>query len=359
MADDNVTLTNAGNPGVDDPDAVYSEINQEIRRLKRSLQDLADQESLEKALRGETTQTFGSALVVAFDDDFDLIPAGVLAEDARKKEQAIQESIDFMDTQDSEDPPTGKDILQVPGASRESEYLPMFFDMVDRDLTRKDILLGTDLLVSTIKMNPNPESMQVNSQKKINRYMTMTRFVEEHWGDEIDTVSLSGSTYSFFGFYGKNSADNRGLSNIDRSNTAAYEYLRQLIRFYQMNGCVYQGSGDYESDTELTSGYLHDFERKFPESKDNHPRKGMIKERLYVRMNYDYLTLLGRFESFDIVEDQSMPYRMQYNAIFKAEKTIFNLDYPRSVDATVPVSGTDSLLALNTLGIQDNPGATS
>ena len=52
----------------------------------------------------------------------------------------------------------------------------------------------------------------------------------------------------------------------------------------------------------------------------NHPRKGIIKERLYIRMTYDYLTLFCRFETFDIMEDVTKPFRLTYNIIFKAEK---------------------------------------
>ena len=37
-------------------------------------------------------------------------------------------------------------------------------------------------------------------------------------------------------------------------------------------------------------------------------------------MTYDYLTLLGRFETFDIIEDATKPFRFTYNIIFKAEK---------------------------------------
>lgn len=221
------------------------------------------------------------------------------------------------------DPAQGLEIPQVVRSSQYQDVIPMFLDMIDRDFTRQGIYMGEDFIVTTIRLNPNPNSMTINSAKKVTRYSTMTRWVEEHWGDEIDTVSISGSTFSFFGYYGRNHPDNTGLSLRNRDATQAYRYFKELVKFYQTNGCVYQSGSDYEEP-----GYLAvaDFINSNPEFADNHPLKGTIKERLYLRLNYDYLTLIGRFESFDIIEDASMPFRFQYSAIFKAEKTIYRLD---------------------------------
>lgn len=221
------------------------------------------------------------------------------------------------------DPPDGLQIPQVVRASQYRDVLPMFLDMVDSNMTRQGIYMGEDFIVTTIRLNPNPNSMTMNSAKKINRYTTMTRWVEEHWGDEIDTVSINGSTFSFFGYFGNNNPNNTGLALKNRDETQAYKYMKELVKFYQANGYIYQSGSDYEEP-----GYLAvaDFLNSNPEFADNHPRKGMIKERLYLRLNYDYLTLIGRFESFDIIEDASMPFRFQYSAVFKSEKTIYRLD---------------------------------
>jgi hypothetical protein len=232
-------------------------------------------------------------------------------------------------------PPEGRVIPQVVRTSQYSDVIPMFLDMVDSDFTRQGIYMGEDFIVTTIRLNPNPSTLTINSSKKISRYTTMTRWVEEHWGDEIDSVSLSGSTFSFFGYFGQNNQDNTGLTVKNRDTTQAYRYIRELVKFYQTNGCIYQSGSDYEAPSYLA---VTDFLNSNPEFSDNHPRKGMIRERLYLRLIYDYLTLIGRLESFDIIEDASIPFRFQYNIIFKAEKTIYRLDKSPNDGAIYPSS---------------------
>lgn len=221
------------------------------------------------------------------------------------------------------DPPEGKEITQLSRTIRNKDIIPMFMDMVDTSLMRKAIYMGQDFVVTTLKLTPNPENLTINSSKKISRYTTMTRWVEEHWGDEIDNIAFNGTSFSFFGYKGRDALGNTGLTHAYRESTQAYKYMKELAKFFKTNGCIYQGASDYEEP-----GYLavHDFLNGNSEFLDNHPRKGMIKERLYVRIVYDYLVLIGRFESFDMIEDSTSPYRFQYSLTFKAEKTIYRLD---------------------------------
>jgi hypothetical protein len=136
-----------------------------------------------------------------------------------------------------------------------------------------------------------------------------------------------------------------GLTNEFRDNTSAYEYMRELVHFYQMNGCIYQGSSDYESSNAFS---VEEFKKDNPDFINKHPRRGMIKERLYIKLYYDYLIMYGRFDTFDLIEDSSVPFRFKYNVIFKAERTIYNLDGVPGPGATttsntigVPMSASD------------------
>lgn len=238
------------------------------------------------------------------------------------------------------DPPEGKTIPQVVRTSEAKDVIPVFLDMIDSNMTRQGIYIGDDTIITTLKFSPNPQTFTINSSKKINRYMTMTRWVEEHWGDDMDSVSLNGSTFSFFGYLGPDSPLNTGLTNTYRSETQAYEYMKALVKFFQVNGCLYQSGSDYEQ-----LGYLSvsEFLSDNPEFSDNHPRKGTIKERMYLRLSYDYLVLIGRFESFDLIEDSNMPYRFQYSAVFKAEKTIYTLDRTDTNGGTYPTNDVNPL----------------
>jgi hypothetical protein len=216
--------------------------------------------------------------------------------------------------------------FEVPNNLKKYDGIPMFFEMVDSSGIKQGIQLYeirnedesyTDkFIISTLKLTPNPDTLTINSGKKINRYTTLAGWVEEHWGEEIDTVNFNGSTFSFF-------TPENGITNEFRDKSSAYRFLRELIHYYQINGCVYQGSNDYEAQSSFS---VREFLYDNPEFVNNHPRKGMIKERLYVKLYYDYLIMYGRFETFDIIEDSTFPFRFKYNIVFKAERTIYNLD---------------------------------
>lgn len=225
---------------------------------------------------------------------------------------------------ENKDPVDGK---EMPSHLQKFPGIPMFFEMVDSSNTRQQIIVpgikalaGENLYISTLKLTPNPETLTINYSKKVNRYTTMSGWVEEHWGDEIETVNFNGSTFSF---YDNSSEYHYGLTNEFREKTDSYLYLKELIHYFQVNGCLYQDNS-YTGYFNMSA--VTDFLSNNPEFLSNHPRKGMIKERLYIKLNYDYFTLYGRFESFDIIEDSKVPFKFKYSAIFKSEKTVYKLD---------------------------------
>jgi hypothetical protein len=52
--------------------------------------------------------------------------------------------------------------------------------------------------------------------------------------------------------------------------------------------------------------------------------QGFIKLRYWIVISYGYSSYRGYFESFDVTEDAKTPYRFIYNAVFKAEETVYN-----------------------------------
>jgi hypothetical protein len=207
----------------------------------------------------------------------------------------------------------------------------MILDMVDS--SRKAVLVEFQdgSRVNALKLAPNPDSLVISSSKIINRYNTMTRWVEEHWGDEIDNINFSGSTYSFCATL--NNGNPTGLSVANRNFTESYKYLKALVDIYRTNGYLYQEPNGFSmSSSPSTDAETFDYAMvnryllQNPQFRNNHPRHGMIRERLYNRISFDYLTLLGYFESFDITEDSVTPFRFIYSAVFKAEKTIWTVN---------------------------------
>lgn len=207
-----------------------------------------------------------------------------------------------------------------PNLRRLPNERPFYIQMVDSDLRSHGIVID-DILITSIRLAPNPSTLTINSAKIVNRYHTMTRWVEVHWGDEIDTITFSGSTFSFFG-HEITGLGNTGLTLKGRQKTKAYQYIRELSKIFKYNGAIYQDSATF-NDSEATTKFL---QNNFLSSdmKLRHPRVGMIKERLYLNMFFDYVSFVGRFETFDIIEDSSNPFQFTYNAVFKAERTKYH-----------------------------------
>lgn len=217
--------------------------------------------------------------------------------------------------------------------------IPVFIELVDQNGNNVAIpyppikndgepgraIIGVRLLV-------NPASINVNMARIVNRSQTMVSWVEEHWGEEIDTVSIQGSTAAFVlgasdlryardqankdvqnkeaaraDFYSSlglqdqslitpaNSANflEPGLTTRFRRNTLSYQEFRKLIEVFVTNGVVYDS-------------------------------QGFVAERRFVQISYDYSSYVGYFESIDVTEEATMPFRMMYTISFKSLKTRYS-----------------------------------
>lgn len=86
-------------------------------------------------------------------------------------------------------------------------------------------------------MHINPETWEESYTKLINRTMTRGGFVEQHWGEELDTISCSGSTGAFVSV-------RSGLSMLNRKASIAYRKYLELVALYRNNGSVYDQRGN-------------------------------------------------------------------------------------------------------------------
>jgi hypothetical protein len=282
------------------------------------------------------TQVIGSSLVGS-SADAPYIPSATYTFD----ELAVRGSSLFFDESRAVMRKVPNSVLGVTAEREIRPYLrrlpnetPMFLRMVDSDLQPCGIVMSSGWAVTTLKICPNADTVAINSAKVINRYQTMTRWIEDHWGDEIDVVNLSGSTFSFFG-YGL-SGRFPGLITESRRLTESYKWLRELSRLFQVDGFIAQDSRVYEGSvgslraTGFVSSAVEQFlsdedNRRF---KDNHPREGLAKERLYMNLDFDYLSCFGYLDTFDIADSSTSPYRMTYTMVFKSEKTIYRQGSP-------------------------------
>jgi hypothetical protein len=186
-----------------------------------------------------------------------------------------------------------------------------------------DVIQGLVLIV-------NPASVSVNLSKIVGRTQSMVSWIEEHWGEELDTITFTGSTAGFVyktalpgssaGFDPQTpmtpeqqqqyisthsdlpdlaSSDPRtpgtytGLAAKARRETVSYQQWKTLISIMNGNGALF----------------------------DNW---GFVTKRLYVQLSYDWAMYRGYFESIDTTEDSANPFRFMYTITYKSEKTVYS-----------------------------------
>jgi hypothetical protein len=179
-------------------------------------------------------------------------------------------------------------------------------------IERHNIATATGEEVTSLILNMSPNSLVVNSAKKVNRVQSFTRWVEEHWGDEIDQISFSGNTFAFI-------TEDYGLAVVNRDTSSPYKELQHLVNIYLLNGAVYHKEEDSTQDRRMFWDYTS--VGKASMTINRHPRAGLISMRLYIKLSCDFAQFVGYFESFDITEDAVNPYRMAYTVSFKSEYT--------------------------------------
>jgi hypothetical protein len=171
---------------------------------------------------------------------------------------------------------------------RSTEMVSVFIATVDKDGnlvtyqmdSQPEPILGIVLMV-------NPASISVNMSKIINRTPTMVGWLEEHWGEEMDTITFQGSTASFM-------VAPEGLATADsRRNSPSYIEMKRMISLMNANGAVFDP-------------------------------QGFVRDRVYIQVSYDYASYRGYFESFDVTEAAESPYRFTYTITFKSEKTVYS-----------------------------------
>jgi hypothetical protein len=213
------------------------------------------------------------------------------------------------------------------------EYTPFILAMIDRDGAVKTLKYPSQEGVDTtdtiygVELMVNPASISNNMSKIVTRTQTMVSFLEEHWGEEVDTITFQGSTATFvlggtdiyqtrlhesetspvkkfYKYAGTGTTavhDNEvGVTVSQRRNSVSYRQFLRLIDLFRSNGCTYD-------------------------------KNGFITERYYIWLSYGYSAYRGFFESIDVTEDASNPYRFIYTITFKSEETVFSFTDPGSI----------------------------
>lgn len=189
-------------------------------------------------------------------------------------------------------------------------------ELLDSDMRPTAITKSGGAIVKGLRLQMSPETLAINSVKVINRYQTLTSWVEEHWGDEMDQLTFSGKSLGFI-----STVNGRKLLAIDsRSSSAAYKEMKKLISIVKSNGLVIQGASVGDPSRAVREFYSPN--STTPVRKIiSHPRAGMVKERMYVKITFDFVSCIGYFESFEVAESASNPFLVSYNISFRSEMT--------------------------------------
>jgi len=179
--------------------------------------------------------------------------------------------------------------LQVPtespnyahGLEQRKTFIPLAFQVTSPFNSRRV------LLPHALVMHVNPESLQENHIKKVERFQTRGGWVEQHWGDELSEINGDGSTGAFMNIF-------TGLSSVLRQRTIAWDRYRDLHDLYRNNGSVYDPYGS-------------------------------IVLQGNIMLMYDRGTYIGFFRSFDAEETDDQPFAFRVSWSFKVEEEIMRI----------------------------------
>lgn len=145
----------------------------------------------------------------------------------------------------------------------------------------------------------NPTSRETPFKKMITREPTRAGWVEWHGGDELDTMTVSGTTGAFYD-------QEKGLISISegRFQTNQRTFIENLLGIYRNNG-VYTD------------------------------RRGVPFKLGKVVCMYDLFVYEGFFETLTVTETADKPYSMTYSFTFTIERTEMNIPAPSAKNYSV------------------------
>jgi len=219
-------------------------------------------------------------------------------------------------------------LYNTQGYERPVDRVPFVIRTIDESGNAVPYTIDEETILGIV-LSVNPASITVNMSKMVGRTQTMSGWLEEHWGEDFDTISFQGSTAAFIwqglpptltpppepGLNDRNIRDSfnqyaklpdtgtfnpvsldinntSGLATVMRRETASYKEFKKVISLMNANAATFD-------------------------------IRGMVQERFYIEMTYDYACYRGYFENIDTVEDSASPFRFQYTITFKSERTVY------------------------------------
>ena len=170
------------------------------------------------------------------------------------------------------------------------QFAGTYIHLPSQTLNRKLIVwqvtgIPDKLKVPDLTMSINPQNLDASYTQLINRKRTLGGFIEEHWGEQLDSLSASGITRQFYGA--------SGLTNENRRDSDGYKQFDNFVVIYRNNASVYDD------------------------------KTGKVIAQGSIVMNYDSAIYNGYFETLSITEESGKPFNLSYNFTFKVTNEIF------------------------------------
>ena len=179
-----------------------------------------------------------------------------------------------------------------------------------------------------LRLLVNPTSFKISSEKVVSDgNFTREGPVIEHWGEQQDKMSISGKIAAFFAIDTQpspnieNLGGGPGLTRVARQYSASYQNFLSLYLLYRNNGGLFVNTLADSMHNNLLS------------------RLALVGS---IYIYYDNTMYIGSFDSFDVTENDTAPYSLEYNIEFTVRAT-FLLDSPTESDYNLGGSTQKSL----------------
>jgi hypothetical protein len=148
--------------------------------------------------------------------------------------------------------------------------------------------------ITPLVMLINPSSFDIGMSKLIiDGTFTREGYINEHWGEQLDTITCSGKIGAYHTYFKYNNETILGVNRSFKLGSLTYQNLIALLMIYKHNGCV---------RTDLIN-----------------PQR--ISTVGSVLMYYDGYTYEGNFNSFSFKESADNPFNMEYDFEFAVSLT--------------------------------------
>lgn len=173
----------------------------------------------------------------------------------------------------------------------------------------------------TLTMLINPNTMSSSYGKTITENFTGRRTIVEDWGENQNSLSFTGTIGGYIVL--NPSVGSSGLNRHDRSRSASFSNLMNLLMLFRNNGMLFQQTVKRPT---INSRRLISQSTNLNNNRNvsiiNENTQNRISEKGEVYILFDSKMYLGSFEEFSIEEDAEKPFNLNYDFTFIVQNQV-------------------------------------